>query len=271
MQWRETIIIYGLGRGEFAYRLARIRWKRALTVAMSGEEIRMGQLFDVDVLKELYAQISTKPGVDVANFQARLNDLFGLSRSIDDLRNYRLKGPPWKKLADEVMPVSRFLRFRGIESGRLRFPLDNDPPDSWLWLDDEADRVGIEVTIAQARERFHLARELVETGVGRGFVGLSDDAPSTAFELAMSRSRVMYSTDQALSAIESGVRRCLSRKNKARFAGFILLIEAPLSSLPHQRWEAIVDKLRAAATPLPFREVHVIGGAEEEPWGFQLK
>jgi len=227
--------------------------------------------FDSRALKEFYTRISAENGVSVADFQMSLEDLFARPRSAGDLNHYRLSRSLWKELADEVTPVSRFLRFHSIESGQIRFPLDNHPPDCWLWKDGETDPVGIEVTIAQAAERYRLAKELVDTGRGRGFIGVSDDAPRADFDCAMARQRVMYSTGQALSAIRHGILRCLSRKDKPKFAGFILLIQAPLVSLPRERWEAITGELCAAALSLPFREVHVIGNAGERPWGFQIK
>ncbi len=227
--------------------------------------------FDIRALNELFTRISAENGMSVADFQVELRGLFERPRSADDLSDYRLSRSPWKKLADEVTPVSRFLRFYGVESGQIRFPLDSHPPDCWLWKDGGNDPVGIEVTIAQATERYHLAKELVDTGQGRGFIGVSDDAPRVDFDRAMSRQRVMYPTGQALSAIRGGILRCLSRKDKPKFAGFDLLIQAPLRSLPRERWEAIKGDLCAAAAMLPFREVYVIGNADERPWGFQIK
>lgn len=227
--------------------------------------------FDIHALNEFFAQISSENGISVADFRVKLGGLFKRPRSADDLSDYRLSRSPWKKLADEVTPVSRFLRFYNIESGQIRFPLDNHPPDCWLWKDGGKNPVGIEVTIAQATERYHLAKELVDTGRGRGFIGVLDDAPRVDFDRAMSRQRVMYSTDQALSAIRGGILRCLSRKDKPKFAGFYLLIQAPLRSLPRERWEAIKGDLCEAAAKLPFRDVYVIGNVNESPWGFQIK
>lgn len=227
--------------------------------------------FDTTALEQFYAWVSADEGVRVADLQAHLKRLFARDRSDEDLNDYRLSRKRWKKLADEVTPVSRFLRFRKIHVGRVRFPLNDNPPDAWLWQDDKAKPTGIEVTIAQGRERFHLARELVRKGMGRGFIGLSDDAPSAEFDRAVSRQRIMYTSARALTAIGDGICRCLLEKNKPGYAGYTLLIQAPLRSLPYERWEAIKPELRASAANLPFREVHVIGNAEDAPWGFQLK
>lgn len=203
-------------------------------------------LFDTNALNEFYTRISVTNGMSIADFQGILRGLFERSRSGDDLNNYRLSKQPWKKLADEVTPVSRFLQFRGVDSGRIRFPLDNHPPDCWLWKANGGEPLGMEVTIAQATERHHLKKELVDKGRGRGFIGVSDDAPRVDFNRAMSKQRVMYTTDHALSAIRDGILRCLSRKNKPKYTGFNLLIEAPLRSLPQERWEAIMIDLRTA-------------------------
>lgn len=227
--------------------------------------------FDVRALEDFYVRISAEGGLSVAGFQTEFMDLFKRPRSSIDLNDYRMSKLPWKKMADEVAPLSRFLRFNGMDSGRVRFPLDNQPPDCWLWHGDSETPVGIEVTVAQGTERFHLAKEVVDIGQGRGFIGISDDASRAAFKRALSTPRVMYSTPQALSAIKCGILRCLSRKNKKEFAGLTLLIQAPMSSLPRERWDAIKIDLREAAAQVPFAEVHVISNADEELWGFQIK
>jgi hypothetical protein len=224
--------------------------------------------FDICALNEFYARISAEGGLGVAIFQAELRGLFKRPRSDRDRDDYRLSKPPWKKLADEVTPMARFLRFNRVESGRIRFSLDNHAPDGWLWQGDRNDPVGIEVTIAQGTERYHLAKELVDTGEGRGFIGLADGASPVAFDCAMSKPREMHSTDQILLAITHGILRCLSRKDKPKFAGFILVIQAPLV-LPCERWKAIRGDLCKAASALPFAEVHVVDN--DEQCGFQIK
>jgi hypothetical protein len=225
-------------------------------------------------LKEFYARISAQGGVSVPEFESELTNLFQQHRSVADLNDFRLSKGAWKKLADEVLPVSRFLQFRDIKTGRIRFPLDHNPPDSWFWPQSAKDpdkRLGIEVTIAKGTERFHLAKELVEKRRGRGFIGLSDDAPRAAFISAMSKDRVMYTSDQALLSVKRGVLRCLSRKNEQKFSGLLLLIQAHLLPLPRERWEAIRSDLCAAAADCPFAEVYVIGDIDGRYEGFQIK
>jgi hypothetical protein len=136
------------------------------------------RIFRTTALDEFYELISVEGGTGVPEFQANLTALFEQPSSVEDLNDHRLSRSRWKKLADEVAPVSRFLWFQGVESGRIRFPLDNHPPDCWLWREGGDNPDQIEVTVAQARERYHLANELVNTGQGRGFIGISDDAPT---------------------------------------------------------------------------------------------
>ncbi|MGX1198496.1 hypothetical protein [Parvibaculum sp. MBR-TMA-1.3b-4.2] len=230
-----------------------------------------GDTFDTDLLEKFYAEISSGVGVDIEFLQERLGALFALDRTDADLTSYRLSNKPWKKLSDEVMPVSRFLRWREIKKGTIRFPLDNDPPDCWMWPANGAEAVGIEVTIAQGRERYHLAEELVERSIGRGFLGLNDDHPEDAFREARSRSRTMYSTEQALQVIRRSIEICLKKKNKPKFQGFDLLVEAPLNSLPRKRWSSVEPLLRSQAKNLPFERVFVVSGPGERPWGMQIK
>lgn len=227
--------------------------------------------FDTVALDDLYERLSSEGGIGVVELQAELRRLFGLPRSNEDLQSYRLSRAPWKKLADEIPPVSRFLLWKNYTAGRVRFPLNNEPPDCWLFPDDGSDPEGIEVTIAQARERFHLAKELISKLWGRGFIGVSDDAPQGDFDLAMSRPRTMYSTDHVVSAVSDGILRCISRKNRPAFAGLTILVQAPLSSLPTNRREMVRDRVIAALGDVSFGELFVIGNADEPPYGFQIK
>lgn len=226
--------------------------------------------FDVEALENLYASVSAGDGIDIGDLQARLTQLFSLERSTEEVRDYRLSRGIWKKLADEISPVSRFLQWRRIDSGRVRFPLDDQPPDCWLTPGDGGNPIGIEVTIAQARERFHLAKELVRLFWSRGFIGVPDDAPQEEFDRAMSANPTMYSTEQAVSAIGGGILRCLRRKNRLAFTDFTVLVQAPLSSLPEERWKLLVDEILAGGTRYAFKSAFVIGNADEAPNGFQI-
>ncbi|MEW8333753.1 MAG: hypothetical protein AB2692_22675, partial [Candidatus Thiodiazotropha sp.] len=143
--------------------------------------------------------------------------------------------------------------------------------DCWL-LTDSDDEIGVEVTIERGREQYHLAKELNESGMGRGFIGIQDDAPKTDFDNRMSNPRAMFTSEQALEATKAGILRCLSRKDDQKYENvFYLLIQAHLTNLPKERWSAITEELSLVAQNLPFQEVHIIGNADENPWGFQIK
>lgn len=228
-------------------------------------------MFDVGTLQNFYDDLSAPSGMSVTDFQNRQATLFAKGRSTGDLNDYRLGKNLWKKLRDEIMPVSRFLKYEQIEVDRVRFPLDNYTPDCWLLIDN-GDDLGIEVTIERGREQYHLTKEMNENGMGRGLIGIQDDAPQTEFDCRMSKPRIMYTSEQSLEATKAGILRCLSRKNDHKYDGvFYLLIQAHLSTLPKERWGAITEELSEEATNLPFQEVHIIGNANEEPWGFRIK
>jgi hypothetical protein len=227
--------------------------------------------FDRIALAKFYSRLSAADGISVAKFQQDFRELFQRPRSIADLNGYRLARKPWKKLADEVSPVSRFPRLRGIEFGQIRFPLDDNPPDCWLWEQAGADPVGIGVTIALARERHHLTKELIEKGISPGFLGVPENAPEARFDGARKRGRIMYSSAQVLAAAERSLRRRLSSKNHPRFDRFILVVQVPLTLLSQQHWQGILPRLQATARALPFREIHVISNGDEEMRGFQIK
>lgn len=228
-------------------------------------------MFDSNALYKFYDDLSAPDGMSVTDFHNRLATLFEENRSSNDVNDYRLGKKPWKKLRDEITPVSRFLKYSHINADRICFPLDDNIPDCWL-LNVNGENRGIEVTIERGREQYHLAKELNESSMGRGFIGILDDASQADFDNRMSNPRSMYSSVQALDTTKAGILRCLSKKNDHKYSKiFYLLIQADLSTLPKQRWSAIVEELSQEAASLPFEEVHVIGNADSEPWGFQIK
>jgi hypothetical protein len=228
-------------------------------------------MIDVEALKKFYYDLSTPDGMSVTDFHSRLSTLFAKDRSFNDKNEYRLGKKPWKKLSDEITPVSRFLNYRHISADRIRFPLDDNTPDCWLLNVCGEDR-GIEVTIERGRERYHLAKEANENGVGRGFIGIQDDAAQSEFDNCMSKPRSMYSSEQAFDATKAGILRCLSKKIGHNFSKvFYLVIQAHLTSLSKERWSAIKEELSQKAASLPFKEVYVIGDTGSELQGFQIK
>ncbi len=168
------------------------------------------------------------------------------------------------------LPLTLPYMFCGCKDGVARFPLDNKVPDAWFTPAGGAS-IGIEVTRALGRTDYELSKELVRDGIGRGFLGLQDNAPKADFDHALQRSRAMYTTAQALDTVDAGIQRCLRAKDNAKYAGMWLLVLAPLSNLPRERWEAIVPALRQQAAPMPFDQVHVFEGRGQRAWGFQIK
>ena len=228
-------------------------------------------VFDVKSLDEFYKELSGPEGIYVTDFQSRLEALFNEDRSSSDTDDYRLGKNPWKKLSDEIVTVSRFLGYKNIEAGRIRFPLDDKIPDCWLF-DDQGEVLGIEVTIERGTERYHLAKEINKDRMGRGFIGMQDDAPKADFEQRMSNPRTMYTTEQALKATKLGIIHCLKNKNDLKYEGmFCLLIQAHLTSLSKERWSAIKGELTQVAINLPFKEIHVIANVDTNPWGLRIK
>lgn len=228
-------------------------------------------MFDVNTLNEFYVYVSAADGVGVTDFQNRLKTLFAMNRSAEDLNDYRLGKNPWKKLRDEITPVSHFLQYKRIKIGKIRFPLDSKTPDCLLLNDDGPDH-GIEVTIERGHERYHLTTDLNKNGIGGGFIGIQDDASLDEFGKCMSQPREMYTSEQALEATKDGILRCLSKKDHCRYKEvFYLLIQADLFTLHQERWESLREELSNEATNLPFQEVYIIGNAGAEPWGFKVK
>lgn len=225
--------------------------------------------FNLESLKSLERRWSATEGVGTSELSAQLSNLFHGERNPKDSDDFRQGTRPWKKLRDEVSPVSRFLSVNNLE-GNVHFPLNNDPPDAWFMPKREA-RIGIEVTRSLGRTDYVLAKEMVSKGEGRGFLGLQDGAPRADFDKAMHSPRIRYKTSQALISVSKGVTQCLKAKNKIKYEGMWLLILASLNILPRERWEPIIPDLRQKAAPMPFSQVHVFDSIGEDSWGFQIK
>jgi hypothetical protein len=220
-------------------------------------------------LGRLYAQLSC--WTPLAEFEQVLAAYFGRPRPKAELADYRAKRGALKKLRDEVVPVLHHTKFVKAK-GDIRFELNSNVPDCWLRNNPDAPPQGLEVTVAQSRAQQRLGQHMNEQkGIVPGYLGLPDDAPEKLFKERLARGRVMYSSDGALQAIGDGIKSCLRKKDHPKYAGHDLLIEAPLHSLPKERWSLIEDDLRLAASTLPFREIHVIGDHDTSPFGFRIK
>jgi hypothetical protein len=216
----------------------------------------------------LYARLADWNSI--VDFEQAMHNYFSGKRSQAEIADFRTKRGASKVLRDEVSPVLHHLRFVKAK-GEVKFALNNTVPDCWLREDPNGKPQGLEVTVAQSREQHHLGRELNEKRMSRGFLGLPDSASSKAFSDRLARPRVMYSTGSALEVIGNGIKSCLRKKVDAKYAGFDLLVEAPLQNVQNERWNKIKDDLRSAASEMPFREIHVIGNQDTEPFGFRIK
>ncbi len=145
-------------------------------------------------LHPLLESLSEWQSVEVLN--EKLNAYFRGPRTQDEIADYREAKGSLKKLSSEVVPVARHLRFVSFD-GAVRFSMSDKFPDAWLRTPNGREQ-GVEVTVAQAREKYELAAELNRKGEGRGFLGLADDASRQQFESRLSRPRVMYSSQNAI-------------------------------------------------------------------------
>lgn len=213
--------------------------------------------FTAGSLAQLYTAVSAEGGVTVAELSA-LVDAFS-TRPIGsvDIQAYREGGKPWKKLHDEVVPVEHLLRMRYPEATRVRFPLNDQPPDAWVWSAGQP-AIGIEVTGALARAGIEVAKGLAEQGIGKGFIGLQDSASQARFDAARTRRRVTSSRAGVDAAIDEAIAASMAKKDKDKFAGQVLLIVVPLGSSPNRSREGLREAHAGKAAALPFSRVHVI-------------
>ena len=206
----------------------------------------------------------------VTEFEKRMRDYFLSDRPRAEVADFRAKRGAVKPLRDEVAPVLHHVKFVKAK-GDIKFALSDTVPDCWLRDTPDAEPRGLEVTVALSREQHFLGQDMNEKAIGRGFIGLPDAAPAKAFADRLAKPRIMYSSASPLEVIADGIKSCLKRKAHPKYAGFDLLIEAPLHSLSNERWRQVEDELRVAASLMPFCEIHVIGNQDTEPFGFRIK
>lgn len=209
-------------------------------------------------------------GRPVVQLTRQLEALFATDRSERDVNDYRLAQRRWKKIRDEVAPSLRLFS-RIAPSARIRFPMDSNPPDAWIWLDEEADPTAVELTVSQGRARRQLAETLIEDGIGPGFLGLSDSAGDEAFAAAKKRGRAMYTADGAMASVERAVRDSLRKKDRPKYEGYILIVTANFSPLAEERWLPLVGRLSAQAEAMPFVSIYVVPDRDDRDWHLQLK
>lgn len=220
--------------------------------------------FDAAALKTLEASLSAPDGVDIDEFLATLDEHFARSRSSTDVQAFREARKPWKKLADEVVPVAAFFRQTGAV-GRVRFPLNDQPTDAWVRQAGFDSEAGIEVTRVLARSKVETAKSMPAKGVVPGFLGLPDDAPAAAFGQAKARGRVLNSRASIEKAIEDSVAKRLAGKSDQKFQGQTLLMVTPLGSAPDHDWGPLRERLQPAAEKTAFDQIFLVDEVRSKP------
>jgi len=205
--------------------------------------------------------IALKSGTTVASFLKRYERIIQFIHEEGRTKDYRLARRPVKKLRDEVSPVARFVRKHAAPEDRIWFALDDTTPDCCVRHGGGRLRE-IEVTVAQGRERLNVMTELNQTGTGRGYLGLSDDAPTEDFVRRMAQPRVAYSGEEVGHSMICAVVICARKKSVSQ--GDTLLIEAPLETLPANRWDDFRLLLAEKVKELAFCEVYVTGRSERD-------
>ena len=196
----------------------------------------------------------------VAELSHHLATFSSLPIAKADLQAYREGRGIWKKLHDEVVPVGHFLEKRYPHDARVRFPLDDQPPDAWLTIAGEPP-VGIEVTAALARANQEVAKSMASGGAVPGHIGLQDNATSMQFAAVRARGRILHSRMGVDAAIDTAIEIRLSAKDQQKFAKQILVITAPLGSSPNRILQDFQTVHGAKAASLPFSEVHLLDPA----------
>lgn len=219
------------------------------------------------MLEEFYADL--QQGIAVREFLARYPSVIDFVHAQGLTSSIRLGAGRCKRLRDELSPARRFAQASAGPDDLIQFPLDCGAVDCNIVTPSGTIRK-IQITIAQARERLNLMRELESTKIGRGYLGVMDDAPTDEFNRAISRPRVMYSTTGAQNTLSRAFALCIERKADPKGAD-TLLIDAPLNILPMIRITEIVPQLRQIASASRFPSVFLVGDGEFRQSCFRLK
>ena len=238
----------------FSARLARL----GLLAPLTRREL-IEVTVEADGLHSFYAVL--KRGTTVADFLDRYECVIEFIHKEGLTESYRLARGAVKKLRDEVTPIARFVRTHAAPKDRIWFALSASSPDCHVNHEGNGLRE-IEVTVAQARERLNVMTELNQTATGRGFLGLTDDAPTEDFVAKMAQPRVGYTDEEIGRSMIRAVEICAQKKSN--YQGDTLLIEAPLETFPADRWNDFQPLLAEKAKELAFSEVYVTGVSDRE-------
>ena len=220
--------------------------------------------FTEEMLQMLYHAVSAPDGVAVSELRALVGEFTSRPIAKVDLQAYREGRNPWKKLRDEVVPVEHFLSAEYPDDARVRFPLDDQPPDAWVTVDDD-DAIGIEVTGALARAGVEIGKSLADGKLVPGFIALQDNSKQSEFDKARARGRITHSRSDIDATIDHAITARLAGKDKQKFADQILIITAPVGSSPNRDLEDLQSSHREKAQALPFAQVVVLDSARGSP------
>jgi hypothetical protein len=231
----------------------------------------MSNTVQTGALDRLLSRLRGK--LTISDFKSEIDQYWGKEIvNRQHLAEIRFSSGPGKRLMDEIMPVSRMLKFGNITEGWVQFPQNYEVPDCYLWERDTALPTKIEITVSQGRERFHRMKELFEEGHSHGYVGLQDDASEEDFKTARGREHSAYSTEKVLECTKREIEIALNKKNDPKYTSMQLIISTPLrvEFLPFERWAAIKEDLVGSARALPLARIDVIG--DQDPIiGFRIK
>jgi hypothetical protein len=206
-----------------------------------------------DQLELFYAQ--TSASIEVSRLLDEYERIFPFIHGAGLTADYREGRGRLKRLRDEVTPIVGLLKRKAGPGDKAKFNLDSSNHDA-LWVRSQSS-IKIEATVAQARARLNLMRELNTRGEGRGFLPIADDAKTEQFLAAMEKEPMCYSTKEYLSTLDRAIRLCLQKKLHS--SADILVIDAPVSSeyIPSERVHDI-PVLREPHALAQHMEIYVI-------------
>ncbi|MCS0463245.1 hypothetical protein, partial [Rhizobium favelukesii] len=146
-------------------------------------------------------------------------------------------------------------QYSGVVS--VRFPLNSSFPDAWLRFEDGS-QLGVEVAGALVRSDVEVGKELAAGSPVAALIGLPDEAPQRDFTMARQKGRMWHSASHVDSVLIDGVKKALADKDDEKYAGFALLVVAPLRRRPRRsdvEWREI---LLQSAEMLPFAEIYLM-------------
>ncbi|GLR59290.1 hypothetical protein [Rhizobium indigoferae] len=208
-------------------------------------------------LADLYDEVSHPDGISPQRLREITAPLVERTISGDNLDGFRRGARPWKRLKEEILPVRDLISAQYSDAVSVRFPLDSSFPDAWLRFENGR-QLGVEVTGALVRSDVEVGKELMSGVPVAALIGLPDEAPQRDFTMARQKGRMWHSAIHVDSVLINGVKKALADKDDEKYAGFALLVVAPLRRRPRRsdvEWREI---LLQSAEMLPFAEIYLM-------------